>query len=176
MVGPVGPDRQNEARTCILYTYGCPDDRCKSDRCSASVIRMYSWFTHCALSEVSLSCGQGSRRTQYDRKLKAVKENADNLTDVVTEDSDNESIHDIENDIDKEIADKEPDPENVNENQFPDELNEDVTDQETLLLEPVTVTNENIITDTVQTTTDNKEEEEETEENFDFEQSENLYF
>ncbi|VDI53173.1 Hypothetical predicted protein [Mytilus galloprovincialis] len=130
MVGPVGPV------FCTLTAVPMTDAK------GAVVVHR--------LLDVLASCGQGSRRTQYDRKLKAVKENADNLTDVVTEDSDNESIHDIENDIDKEIADKEPDPENVNENQFPDELNEDVTDQETLLLEPVTVTNENIITDTVQ--------------------------
>ncbi|XP_052060860.1 uncharacterized protein DDB_G0283697-like [Mytilus californianus] len=131
-----------------------------------------------------MSCGQGSRRTQYQRKLKsAVKENANN--NLIAVDSDNESIQDdneniafnendnVENvDMDQELADKEPEPEN--ENQVQDELNEDVTvDQETLLLEPVT--NENIIT--VQTTTDEKDDsddddEMETEDNFEFEQSE----
>ncbi|VDI61344.1 Hypothetical predicted protein, partial [Mytilus galloprovincialis] len=87
-------------------------------------------------------CRQGSRRTVYQRKLKVVKENADNFTVVVTGDIDNESIHYNENvdmDLKQELADKKPDHENVHENQVPDDVYEDVTDQETLLPEPVLV-------------------------------------
>ncbi|CAG2230307.1 Protein NipSnap homolog 1,Protein NipSnap homolog 2,Protein NipSnap [Mytilus edulis] len=182
MVGPVGPDRQNEARTCIL-------------------------FTHCALSEVSLvqlnesfsSMGVNNVLLLLDmlnslpptsvynetafNQMKLLKTDrrhrlgGSRLDDCMMTKLEAPSVQEFDptDAIDKWMIRNLILKMLMRIRSLPDEVHEDVTDQETLLLEPVTVANENIITDTV-TTTDNKdddeeEEEMESEENFDFEHS-----